>query len=58
MSEEIYRDEEVSITEFFGGIDKGKCLQITTEEHNYIQLKIKTAKVLMKQLTKYLKLEK
>jgi len=60
MSEQIKRiktrgDEVVVLTEFYGGVKDGVCLQLTPQSLDYIQLTKAQAKDLASELLRWMK---
>lgn len=60
MSTEIFENEEYSLTEFWGGTERGKCIQITPRNPanqnqfgSWIQLTKKDAEILGKKLIEW-----
>ena len=52
MSRDVRESEDFSIVSFWGGNERGRCYQITTENHRYIQLTVDQTRDLLKDLTK------
>ena len=59
MSQVLYENYHYSITSFYGGQDREKCIQITDQSGTgYIQIPLSIVNLLVKQLKQTLILEK
>jgi len=55
MAKDIYETQKYTLTEFYGGIERGVCLQLTCNKDTYIQLTRNEAIELVLQLLKWVK---
>ena len=56
MSEKLY-ENKIDITSFFGGITRGRCIQITMVSKDYEQFDKEEIREIVKILKKWLKLK-
>lgn len=54
MSTEVYEGNQIQLTQFSGGADRGRCLQIMVG-HRFVQLTYEQALVLQQQLDNWLR---
>lgn len=54
MSTKIYEGKDFSLTQFYGGVEKGISIQIT-KEYRYVQFNKKELKKLIRKLNSWLK---
>ena len=55
MAKDIYETQKYILTEFYGGTERGKCLQLTCKGKTYIQLTRNEVIELILQLLKWIK---